>query len=295
MLKSKVLLQIDSDKHASSFDSIVAVDSGVDQLLTHANVATEDIRNIVHGAMFTRSPADLKRTAIFFGGSDVAATEAMVAAASDCFFDTMRVSIMSDPNGSNTTAAAAVLCAQRHLDFTDKTIVILAGTGPVGQRIAKIIGGLNSAAELRICSRQQEKSQAVVDALFESGIETTSKLVASTTTSPDQTLEIIGGADVVFAAGAAGIELLDGRWSTTNVKILVDLNAVPPSGIANIGIMDKGQERDGAICYGAIGVGGLKMKIHKQAIKSLFESNDLVLDTEAIYQIGLHLEQEPTL
>jgi hypothetical protein len=291
MSKSKILIQIDSDKNASTFDSIVAVDSGVDHLLVHSDVQPADIQNLVHGAMFTRGPADLKHTAIFFSGSNVAATESLVAAARECFFGPMQVSIMSDPNGCNTTAAAAVLCAQRHLDFSNKKIAILAGTGPVGQRIANTIASLNSAAEIRICSRQQKKAQATVDQLLKSDIETTTKLAASVADTPDKALDIIGDADVVFAAGAAGVELLENRWNTTDVQVLVDLNAVPPSGIANVGVTDSGEEKNGAICYGAIGVGGLKMKIHRQAIKSLFESNDLVLNTEEIYQIGVLLER----
>ena len=53
---------------------------------------------------------------------------------------------------------------------------------------------------------------------------------------------------------------------------------------------DKAQEIDGQVCYGAIGVGGTKMKIHKAAIKRIFESNDVVLDVDEIYQLGLALE-----
>jgi len=38
--------------------------------------------------------------------------------------------------------------------------------------------------------------------------------------------------------------------------------------------------------FGAIGVGGVKMKIHKAAIRQLFTTNDLVLDAESIYALG---------
>jgi hypothetical protein len=74
-----------------------------------------------------------------------------------------------------------------------------------------------------------------------------------------------------------------------SLRVAIDLNAVPPLGIASVEVMDKATERDGVICYGAIGVGGLKMKIHKAAIRRLFESNDQVLDTAAIYAIGQQL------
>lgn len=77
--------------------------------------------------------------------------------------------------------------------------------------------------------------------------------------------------------------------SLAGLKVLIDLNAVPPVGIEGIEIMDKATERHGVVCYGAIGVGGTKMKIHSAAIRKLFESNDLKLDTAAIYEIGRSL------
>ena len=44
--KPFVLVQLDSDPHASVFDSVVAVDSGVDHLLAHASVAPEHVRDL---------------------------------------------------------------------------------------------------------------------------------------------------------------------------------------------------------------------------------------------------------
>ena len=66
----------------------------------------------------------------------------------------------------------------------------------------------------------------------------------------------------------------------------IDLNAVPPLGIEGIDVMDKAKERAGVCCYGAIGVGGTKMKIHRAAIEKLFTRNDLVLDAEEVFALG---------
>jgi hypothetical protein len=98
----------------------------------------------------------------------------------------------------------------------------------------------------------------------------------------------VDGASVVIAAGAPGAELLsdDGRRRAAGLQVAIDLNAVPPPGIAGIEPYDKAIERDGQICYGAIGVGGTKMKLHKACIRRLFESNDLVLDAEEIFELG---------
>ena len=108
--------------------------------------------------------------------------------------------------------------------------------------------------------------------------------------SPSEALAVASNADVIFSAGAAGVEFLDERWPETQASVLIDLNAVPPAGIANISSTAAGTEIDSKICYGAIGVGELKMRIHKRAISRLFESNDQILDTQAIYQLGAELE-----
>lgn len=296
-MKSKILIQFDPDPQASTFDSIVAIDAGVDHLLVQSGVEPVELEALVHGAMFTRGGDDLRRTALFFGGSNVDQTEALVTAAKECFFGPVRVSWMSDPNGSNTTAAAAVLAVQRELDLNGKTVTILAGTGPVGVRIAQILSGPAdlSRLTLRICSRKLERAQSVCDRLsqsFGSALdERAVKLTTTETNSSDQALQAVAGAEVVFAAGAAGIELVDARWQEVeSVQAVVDLNAVPPAGIADVEVTENGVQQNGVVRFGAIGVGGLKMKIHKAAVAQLFESNDQELDTDQIYQIGKSIQ-----
>ena len=96
------------------------------------------------------------------------------------------------------------------------------------------------------------------------------------------------GVTLVVAAGAAGVVLLPKkrRVHCPDLKVAVDLNAVPPLGVEGVEVTDKGVERDGVIGYGAIGVGDTKMKVHKAAVARLFESNDQVLDAEEVYAIA---------
>ncbi len=292
MSKSKILIQFDPDPQTSTFDSVVAIDSGVDQLFRHNAVTEAQVQGLVHGAIFTRGVDDLKSTALFFGGSDVQSTEALVAQAKSSFFGPMRVSLMSDPNGCNTTAAAAVLCAQKHIDFKQKKITILAGTGPVGMRIAHLIGGPATAggdsthgATIKVCSRTVAKAESVCNQLNINLPE--ANFIPWETSNSDQTESAVSDAHVVFAAGAAGVELLDTRWQRlSKLEVAIDLNGVPPAGIAGIGAMDKAKRFGQTICYGAIGVGGLKMKIHRSAIQKLFQSNDQTLEVEEIFAIG---------
>ena len=67
---------------------------------------------------------------------------------------------------------------------------------------------------------------------------------------------------------------------------VADLNAVPPLGIEGVEVMDDGVDREGVKTFGALGVGRLKMKIHKACIARLFERNDLVLDAETIAELS---------
>ena len=73
MSLAKILVCLDTDPQPSVFDSIVAIDAGVDQLLRHGGASADAVRDLVYGAMFTRGPADLKNSAVFIGGADVAA------------------------------------------------------------------------------------------------------------------------------------------------------------------------------------------------------------------------------
>ena len=112
------------------------------------------------------------------------------------------------------------------------------------------------------------------------------------TDGPATILDVLSGVDAVISAGAAGIELLseETRIAAESVKVAIDLNAVPPYGLPGIEVIDHATEKKGQICYGAIGVGGTKMKIHKAAVRKLFDQNDLVLDAEQIFELGESLE-----
>ena len=288
MSKQRILLQLDSDKHASVFDGVVAVDSGVDHLFQYSQVSVDDVEGLVHGAMFTRGPQDLHQTAVFVGGSDVATGEALAEAATNCFFGPMRVSVMMDSNGANTTAAAAVLAAAREMNLNGVEALVLAGTGPVGLRAGRLLAA--QGARVKLGSRSLERAQQAAAAI-QSQVDG-SEVQGVATATGEETLLAAKDAEVIIAAGAAGIQLISKSvWEQCEqLKVLIDLNAVPPLGIEGVDVMDKAKADGQQILYGAIGVGGTKMKIHKAAIASLFESNEQVLDAEEIYSIGESLE-----
>ncbi len=279
-----ILMQFDTDARPSTFDRVVAVDAGADELFSYGGISPENVTPLVHGAIFTRGPKDLKNTAIFIGGSHVSAGEALLKQVVNTFFGPMRVSVMMDSNGSNTTAAAAVVAARKHLSLNGMSALVLGGTGPVGHRVAQILASQGST--VRVASRTLDRAEQTVAAIRTADPEAQVVPVASGTET--ELLEAAAGVSLIVAAGAAGVELLsEATWRTlTELCVLIDLNAVPPLGLGGVQVMDKGVERQGIFCYGALGVGGTKMKVHKAAIARLFESNDQILDTAAIYAIA---------
>lgn len=287
MNKPRILLQLDTDLQPSVFDAVVAVDAGVEQLLRHGGVTPENVIGLVHGAMFTRGPEDLKSTAIFLGGSDVSRAEQVAEKVTQCFFGPLRVSVLMDANGSNTTAAAAVLAAAKHADLSHATCLVLGGTGPVGQRAARLLA--REGARVRVASRTLARAEEACSGVLRrvAGAHLTA-FAPRDLASLAQALE---GVQMVIAAGAAGAELLpaEALAQAQELRVAIDLNAVPPAGIAGIAATDRAKQRGSLTCYGALGVGGAKMKIHKAAIARLFERNDQILDAEEVLAIGKEL------
>jgi hypothetical protein len=285
--KRRILVQLDTDAQASVFDSVVALDAGAEVLLRHANVRPDTVTPLVHGAIFTRGPKDLHRTAIFIGGSDVALAEKVCETVRKTLLPQwgLSVSVMLDPNGSNTTAAAAVRTVLQRQSLNNATMLVLGGTGPVGQRVAYLAAQLG-AAEVRIASRQLARAQETVERLR--ARLPSALIVAGETASEDGLRQAVQGCQVIIGSGAAGVRILPRTvWlGQPQLRILVDLNAVPPSGIEGVEPTDNGVERDGVLCFGALAVGNLKMKIHKAAIARLFERNDLLLDIKELFALS---------
>jgi methylenetetrahydrofolate/methylenetetrahydromethanopterin dehydrogenase (NADP+) len=298
---NKLLLQFDSSPHPSSFDQVVAYDGGADRIMSYASVKEADVRDLVHGAIFTRGPKDLHNTAIFIGGTDMAAGEMLLAAVKKTVFGPMRVSVMLDSNGSNTTAVAAVAKLQQAAgDVTGKRAVVTAGTGPVGIRAAGLLA--KAGANVVITSRKA-MDPTLLDGLRQRFIVRRAQDAASeqssgagsitnvVMTDSSQAALALEGAELLLNCGPAGVMLVPkSAWSgRPGLIAAADLNAVPPLGIEGIDVMDNAVQHGDVTVFGALGVGGLKMKIHKACIAKLFERNDLVLDAETIAEVAREL------
>ena len=265
------------------FDRVVAFDAGADEVMSYGAVTPDNVRDLVHGAIFTRGPKHLNNTAIFIGGSDMAQGERLLSAVKKAFFGPLRVSVMLDSNGSNTTAVAAVAkMRQAAGSLEGRSVLVTAGSGPVGLRAAGLFA--KAGAHVTVTSRRagDGKLSETIRQRFGGSVK---EVAMADGSGAGQALE---GSELVLNAGPAGVCLIPrSAWTgRAGLRVVGDVNAVPPLGVEGVEVTDDGATREGATTFGALGIGGLKMKIHKACIARLFEKNDLVLDAESIAELA---------
>ena len=239
----KLLLQLDSSRLPSVFDQVVAYDAGADDIMSYGGITEGDVRDLIHGCIFTRGPKDLKNTAVWIGGNNMSAGEQLLAMAQDALFAPFSVSIMLDSNGSNTTAVAAVVKIEETVgDLRGKKVVILAGTGPVGQRAA----GCWPRTARTSRSPRGSPSRATRRA-SSSAPDSTSRSRRSRWPTPP-------GCPGCWTArrSCSTPAPPECRWcprsawtAVKTLKMAVDLNAVPPLGIEGVEVDDAGERARG--------------------------------------------------
>jgi methylene-tetrahydromethanopterin dehydrogenase len=238
-----------------------------------------EVQGLVQDAIFSRSAKSLKRTGIFIGGRDTKEAMDMLKAAQLAMVPPFEVSVFADPSGAFTTAAGMVAAVERELmakfntTLEGKVILALGGTGPVGQAAAVIAA--QAGAHVRIIGRQLEKAQRVADLCsneFGGG-----SIVVTAGADADKA-EFIKTADVVFATGAAGIELLSAELIAYAplLKVAADVNAVPPAGIAGVDAFANGTliggSGSGAVGIGALAIGNVKYQAQNRLLKKMIDS-----------------------
>jgi methylene-tetrahydromethanopterin dehydrogenase len=280
MEKPFILHMLTTAKNLSPFDVNMAMDAGWLSAIPYTNVEPSEVQGLVQDAIFSRSQKNLKRTGIFIGGRDTKLAMDMLNAAKRSMVPPFEVSVFADPSGAFTTAAGMVAAVEHELvskfntTLEGKNILALGGTGPVGQAAAVIAA--QAGAKVRIIGRQLEKAQHVAELCnkeFGDG-----KITITAGADADKA-EFIKTVDVVFATGAAGIELLSADMvaSAPQLKVAADVNAVPPSGIAGIDAFHNGNaipgSKSGAVGIGALAIGNVKYQAQNRLLKKMIASD----------------------
>jgi methylenetetrahydrofolate/methylenetetrahydromethanopterin dehydrogenase (NADP+) len=283
----KILIQLDTDEHPSTFDAIVAHDAGVDVLLPYGGIEPKAVRGLVQSAFFTRGPKDLHNTAIWVGGSSVSAGEKVLEEVQKTFFGPFKVSVMLDSNGCNTTAATAVAKLAKETELNGRVVIV--GAGAVGLRAAKLLE--DEGCEVTISGIPADRFGA--DYRRARGLSVAEERGFSIAEPEDDEAlaKLLDGASIVLAAGPAGVQLLPEKlWQgVDSIAVLADFNAAEPLGIEGTEAGDELKEYDGKKVLGALAIGGPKMKVHKACIRRLFEANDVILDIDGVYEVAKEL------
>jgi hypothetical protein len=281
----KILIQLDTDQHPSSFDAIAAYDADVDVVLGFGQVTPEGLADVVQGAIFPRGPEGLANTAFWVGGSKVRDGEAVFAAAQKLFFEPFNPSIMLDSDGSNTTAAAAV-ARVRTAAALDGARAAVLGVGPVGLRTAELLRREGSEVTLFTFAPDVmgsgHRRASGIPVAQEAGFEVIEPA------SSDELEAALAGRVAIFAAGPAGAQIMRrSGWAQEGVRVIVDYSAAEPVGVEGVERGDDLAEEDGVLKLGALAVGGPKMKLQRRCVQRMFESKGTVLDLEGVYDVAL--------
>lgn len=275
MEKVSVLHLITAAKNASPFDVNMAYDSGFDKIMPYTNVTLSEVMGLTQDAIFSRSQSGLKREAIFIGGRDIDLAMDMQAAVKKGMFPPFEVSSFSDPSGAFTTAAAMMAKVEHQLiqlhgsGFTNRKVSIFGAGGPVGG-CAAVIAALAGATVELVAHSALSDIQVKADAYNERyGIS----VLAVGGASDVAKKHIVEHTDVVICTATAGIRVLDlAHFSkSTTLKVVADVNAVPPSGIEGVDVMTNGEMiADTQIsAIGAIAIGQVKYQIQQSLLKQM--------------------------
>ncbi len=286
MEKRSILHMLDPMPHNSPFDINMAMDAGFDVLMPYSNVKLDNVHALTQDAIFSRSPAGVKRTGIFIGGRDLGLAMDMLNASQQAMVSPFEVSVFADPSGAFTTAAALVACIEKQLQsqhgktLQDCKALVFGGTGPVGVATG-VIAALAGA------------DTALVDHLSVSNANDVAKaysrrfactLNGACATSDAEKAQLIADADIIFCTAKAGVQVLSAQVlaAAMQLKVAGDVNAVPPLGIEGIKRSDFGAplshaiNAKGAVGVGALAIGNVKYQLQHTLLKLMLTTEQPV-------------------
>ena len=293
MERPYILHMFTPGRQISPFDINMAADAGYQIIVPYCDVGPDAISGLTQDTIFSRGPKGAVRTGIFIGGRDALVAADMLERSKAAMVKPFVVSLMADPSGAYTTAAAMVACVEtalrRHhaLGLEGQRVVILGGTGPVG-RIAGVIAA-QAGAEVFLSSRNgidvAEEAAKLTGQRF--GVT----LHGLSGGDPAAVRASIASADVLLACAAAGVQVVTAEALTfaKRLKVAADVNAVPPEGIAGVGVMDDAVPLAGtsAVGIGALAVGNVKYQTqHRLLVQMQQAEKALVLSFPEAFAVA---------
>lgn len=281
--KRSILHMLDPMPNNSPFDVNMAMDAGFDMLMPYSNVKLDRVYGLTQDAIFSRSPAGVKRTAIFIGGRDIGLAIDMLDASKQAMVPPFEISVFADPSGAFTTAAALVACVEKELkrnhgkELKDCKAVVFGGTGAVGVTTGVIasLTGLDVALVDHLSVDNAEDIANAYNRRFGCAIK------GAFASSDADKAKLISEVDIVFCTAKAGVQVLNAAIlkEAKQLKVAADINAVPPLGIEGIKRSHFGEpmihatNAVGAVGIGALAVGNVKYQLQNTLLKLLLETD----------------------
>jgi len=275
MERRHILHMFTPSRQMSPFDINMAVDAGYDVVTPYCGVTADEIRGLTQDAIFSRGPKGVKATGIFIGGRDVLLAADMLETARAAMVPPFEVSVIADPSGSYTTAAALVACVEQQLrrahdtGLGGKRVLILGGTGTVGRIAGVLAAGLGAEVALGHHSKLAKAEEAA----RATGARFACSLAGADASTPAALRAALADADVVLATAVAGVQVVGAAERAAAARLLVaaDVNAVPPEGIAGVGVMDDGKPlpEGRGVGIGALAVGNVKYQVEHRLLSAM--------------------------
>jgi methylene-tetrahydromethanopterin dehydrogenase len=296
MANLRILHMLTPLKHMSPFDVNMALDAGFDVTIPYTSVTIEDVTGLVQDAIFSRGPEGVKRTGVFIGGKRAIEALDMMKRAKSAMVPPFEISVFADPAGSFTTAAAMVACAKEALKDTFSTelqgqrIAVFGGTGVVGFASA-VIAALDGASATLIGYDGPDRVRKLTE---EANGRFSVNIAYADGATEEQKSVLVREAEVIFAAGPAGKRLLtlNQLKQAKHLRVVSDVNAVPPSGVEGLGVNDDATPipGTGAVGIGALAVGNVKYRTEAGLFRQMIESErPLYLDFRDAYALAQKL------
>ena len=282
MERRYILHMFTPGKQMSPFDVNMAADAGYEIIVPYCQVDLDTVTGLTQDAIFSRGPKGVARTGIFIGGRDATLAADMIERAEASMVKPFVVSVMADPSGAYSTAAAMVACVEAALKrhhgqgLEGQRVLVLGGTGPVG-RVAGVVAA-QCGAQVRLSSRQG--TEAAEAAARETGARFKVELHGVSGADKAAVRASLVEADIVLACAAAGVQVVstEDLAFAKHMKVAADVNAVPPEGIAGVGVMDDGSALAGtsAVAIGALAVGNVKYQTQHRMLVQMREADKAV-------------------
>ena len=296
-----LLFFLDSDKIASPFDVCMAYDAGYDAVIPYENVNSKDAKTIVEDAVFSRGPKGVRRTTFFVGGKDIVQAEETAKVITKAMFPPFNASVVIDPAGAYTTAAAAVAKVEEAIysnnlgNLGDKTCAVF-GTGSVGRIISVLLAKLGSDVTIASLNPNRENGDVYSTELAEH-INTQYGVNVKGFFAPtaEKKFELFEKAEVIFCAGTRGIQIIDKEMlqKVKLLKVLADINAIPPLGVEGIKPDDDMRElAQGIYGIGALAIGRLKHETEIEMLKEVRRTGKGTYNYNFAMELARKLQQK---